>query len=113
VPTQTTFGITHGTRSMVVRSDVDLYLTPEYARSRGFSVQELRRKKLIREKHQIAREPRPDIDDARKTRSQRAWESGQRSVRVSDVERAGAEATPADGQRQGRSGARRGETKTD
>jgi len=78
VPTDTTFQITHGPRRMVVRGNVDLYLTPEYARSRGFSVSELRRKNLIREKERIGREPRPDIDESRKTASQRAWERSHR-----------------------------------
>ncbi|MCH8854125.1 MAG: hypothetical protein IID41_15960 [Planctomycetes bacterium] len=48
VPTETTFDVTHNGRRRIVRSEVGIMLTPEYARSRGFNVAELRRKGLIK-----------------------------------------------------------------
>jgi hypothetical protein len=47
VPTQTTFKVLHGGRMRRVHSSVDILLTPEYARSRGFNVAELRARGLI------------------------------------------------------------------
>lgn len=53
VPTETTFDVTHKGRRMTVRSEVGIMLTPEYARSRGFNVAELRRKGLIKESRRV------------------------------------------------------------
>jgi hypothetical protein len=47
VPTRTTFNIIHNGRRKEVKSSVDILLTPDYAKSRGFSVDELRTKGLI------------------------------------------------------------------
>ncbi len=49
VPTKTTFDVVHNGRRRTVRSSVDIRLTPDYARSRGFDVDELRRRGLIKE----------------------------------------------------------------
>ena len=49
VPTQTTFQVTHKGRSRTVRSSVGIMLTPDYAKSRGFNVAELRARGLIKE----------------------------------------------------------------
>ena len=47
VPTQTTFEVLHGGQIRRVWSNVDILLTPEYARSRGFDVTQLRARGLI------------------------------------------------------------------
>lgn len=47
VPTQTTFQVLHKGERKTVRSSVDIRLTPDYARSRGFDVDKLRNKGLI------------------------------------------------------------------
>jgi len=47
VPTRTTFQVTHANRRHMVRSEVGIGLTPEYARARGFDVAELRARGLI------------------------------------------------------------------
>ena len=47
VPTQTTFEVLHKGEHKTVRSSVDIRLTPDYARSRGFDVDKLRTKGLI------------------------------------------------------------------
>jgi hypothetical protein len=49
VPTQTEFHIVHNGERRVVRSNVDIRLTPSYARERGFDVQQLRSRGLIHE----------------------------------------------------------------
>jgi hypothetical protein len=49
VPTQTVFHVTHNGQKRVVRSEIGISLTAEYARSRGFSVPELRKQGLIKE----------------------------------------------------------------
>ena len=49
VPTETTFQVHHNGKSQTVRSNVGILLTPDYARSRGFDVRELRARGLIRE----------------------------------------------------------------
>ena len=50
VPTQTAMDIMHKGRLIKVRSDVGILLTPDYARSRGFDVRELRARGLIVER---------------------------------------------------------------
>jgi len=52
VPTKTTFDVMHNGRKRVVRSQVGISLTADYARSRGFDVRELRAKGLIKEPQQ-------------------------------------------------------------
>jgi hypothetical protein len=47
VPTETTFEVEHDGRREVIRSRVGILLTPDYARSRGFNVAELRALGLI------------------------------------------------------------------
>ena len=49
VPTGTTFDVTHQGRREIIHSQVDIFLTAEYARSRGFNVAELRAAGLIKE----------------------------------------------------------------
>ncbi|MCH8991051.1 MAG: thrombospondin type 3 repeat-containing protein [Acidobacteria bacterium] len=49
VPTETTFQIQHNGQSHVVHSRVDIFLTSEYAQSRGFNVAILRAQGLIKE----------------------------------------------------------------
>jgi len=49
VPTQTTFDVVHNGQSHRVRSNVGLYLTSAYARSRGFDVALLHRQGLIKD----------------------------------------------------------------
>lgn len=48
-PTETTFRVIHKGRRMTVRSRVGIFLTPDYARARGFDVAKLRARGLIRE----------------------------------------------------------------
>ena len=48
VPTRTTFDIMHLGRRTILRSEVGIFLTEDYARGRGFDVSELRAKGLIR-----------------------------------------------------------------
>ena len=48
-PTQTTFRVIHKGRPMTVRSSVGIFLTPDYARARGFDVARLRSRGLIKE----------------------------------------------------------------
>ena len=50
VPTGTTFTVTHRGRREIIHSNVGIFLTPEYARSRGFNVARLRAQGLIRER---------------------------------------------------------------
>ncbi|NOT02319.1 MAG: hypothetical protein HOP29_17060 [Phycisphaerales bacterium] len=50
VPTQTAMAITHNGRRYDIRSKVGIRLTPDYALSRGFDVNQLRRQGLIHEK---------------------------------------------------------------
>jgi len=50
VPTQTAFAIRHNGETKTLRSSIGIKLTPDYAKSRGFDVDELRRKGLIVEK---------------------------------------------------------------
>lgn len=47
VPTETTFEVEHNGRREVIRSRIGILLTPDYARSRGFDVEELRALGLI------------------------------------------------------------------
>ncbi len=47
VPTQTRFDVWHNGQRRTVQSNVDIRLTPDYARSRGFNASELRRRGLI------------------------------------------------------------------
>jgi hypothetical protein len=47
IPTVTTFDVLHNGARKKVRSAVDILLTPDYAKSRGFNVDELRTKGLI------------------------------------------------------------------
>lgn len=49
VPTETTFELIHNGEIRTVRSSIDILLTPEYARSRGFNVAALRAGGLIKE----------------------------------------------------------------
>ncbi len=49
VPTQTEFDVKHKGKKIKFRNKVDILLTPEYARSRGFNVDVLRAEGLIRE----------------------------------------------------------------
>ena len=49
VPTRTTFQVQHNGRRRTMHSEVGIQLTPDYARSRGFDVAELRARGLIRE----------------------------------------------------------------
>ena len=49
VPTETTFRINHKGRSETVRSEIGIFLTSEYARSRGFNVRKLRAQGLLKE----------------------------------------------------------------
>ncbi len=49
VPTPTTFVVNHNGVQRIVHSQVDIRLTPEYAKSRGFDVVELQRRGLIHE----------------------------------------------------------------
>ena len=49
MPTETTFQVQHKGKSQIVRSNVGILLTPDYARSRGFDVKELRALGLIKE----------------------------------------------------------------
>jgi hypothetical protein len=49
VPTQTTFNVIHNGKKRLVRSQVGITLTAEYAKSRGFDIAELRQKGLIKE----------------------------------------------------------------
>ncbi len=49
LPTGTTFEVTHKGRREIIHSRVDIFLTPEYARSHGFDVATLRAVGLIRE----------------------------------------------------------------
>lgn len=50
VPTETTFDVLHNGERRFVHSNVGILLTPEYAASRGFDVDELRAQGLIKEK---------------------------------------------------------------
>jgi hypothetical protein len=56
VPTQTAFDIVHKGKRKEFKSSVDILLTPDYAKSRGFNVDELRGKGLIVEP---MRNPKP------------------------------------------------------
>ncbi len=49
-PTGTTFDVTHKGRNIKVKSSVGIYLTPGYARSRGFDPTKLRARGLIKER---------------------------------------------------------------
>ena len=49
VPTGTTFEVTHRGRREVIHSQIGIFLTAEYARSRGFNVAQLRAVGLIKE----------------------------------------------------------------
>ncbi len=49
VPTQTEFRVVHNNRTRTVRSKVDILVTPEYARARGFNVDSLKMQGLIAE----------------------------------------------------------------
>ncbi len=49
VPTDTTFEVTHKGRREIIHSKVDIFLTAEYARSRGFDPAVLRANGLIKE----------------------------------------------------------------
>ncbi len=49
VPTGTTFDVTHKGRREIIHSQVDIFLTAKYARSRGFNVAQLRAAGLIKE----------------------------------------------------------------
>lgn len=51
VPTVTTFDVIHNGERRVVPSSVGIQLTSEYAQSRGFDVEELRARGLIKEKN--------------------------------------------------------------
>jgi hypothetical protein len=55
VPTETTFYLMHNGSPRVVHSNVDIQLTAEYARSRGFHVPTLRARGLIKERPENAR----------------------------------------------------------
>ncbi len=59
VPTQTTFSVLHNGKRRVVRSDVAIRLTPDYARSRGFNVEELKTRGLIAEPARMNRPMKP------------------------------------------------------
>lgn len=50
VPTGTTFEVWHRGRREVIRSQVDIFPTPDYARSRGFDVAALQAIGLIKER---------------------------------------------------------------
>ncbi|MBI3836288.1 MAG: HYR domain-containing protein [Planctomycetes bacterium] len=50
VPTQTEFTVQHKGKLTQVRSEINLKLTPDYARSRGFKVEELRARGLIEDR---------------------------------------------------------------
>ena len=50
VPTWTTFEVFHKGRREVIHSRVGIFLTPEYARGRGFNVATLRAAGLIKER---------------------------------------------------------------
>lgn len=50
VPTGTTFDVTHKGRREIIHSQIGIFLTPDYARSRGFDVAQLRGRGLIRER---------------------------------------------------------------
>jgi len=50
VPTETTFEVTHKGRKEKIKSKVDIFLTSEYAKSRGFDPQVLKAKGLIKER---------------------------------------------------------------
>ncbi len=47
VPTRTRFDVWHKGQKQIVQSNVDIRLTPDYARFRGFDANELRRRRLI------------------------------------------------------------------
>ena len=51
LPTETTFEVIHNGEVRVVRSNVGILLTPNYAQSRGFNVEELYARGLIKEEH--------------------------------------------------------------
>ncbi len=55
VPTRTSFDVLHNGRRIKIDSNVGIFLTPDYAVSRGFDVEQLRRKGLIVEKQQVER----------------------------------------------------------
>ena len=50
VPTGTTFEVTHRGRRELIHSQIGIFLTPEYARDRGFNVASLRAVGLIKER---------------------------------------------------------------
>lgn len=58
VPTQTEFRVMHNGRQRTVRSKVDILLTADYARSRGFDPEQLSRSGLIVEPARQQRAPR-------------------------------------------------------
>ncbi len=58
VPTGTTFQVHHNGRPHTVRSSVGIALTPEYALSRGFNVEDLRQRGLIKERRPVVDVPR-------------------------------------------------------
>lgn len=49
VPTQTEFRVIHNGKSILVKSRIDIRLTADYAKSRGFDPNELRKQGLIKE----------------------------------------------------------------
>jgi len=51
VPTETTFDVIHKGRRQKIKSKVDIFLTSEYAKSRGFDPKALKTKGLIKERH--------------------------------------------------------------
>jgi len=58
VATGTTFQVHHNGRPHTVRSSVGIALTPEYALSRGFNVEDLRQRGLIKERRPVVDVPR-------------------------------------------------------
>jgi hypothetical protein len=58
VPTETHFEVVHNGRREVIRSRVGILLTPDYARSRGFDVSELRALGLIVDPPAVGPRPR-------------------------------------------------------
>ncbi len=60
VPTQTRFEILHRGQRHIIESEIGIRLTPDYARQRGFDVDDLRARGLIKEKPKArAGQPQP------------------------------------------------------
>ncbi len=72
VPTKTTFQTVHKGVRRTVRSSVDIRLTPDYARSRGFDVETLRAKGLIVDRvERVEPVARPPVDKTQRLPSPR------------------------------------------